>query len=158
MQAMNLRRLMRATPRLGCQPRLGVICSWCCIRTKRTAMIVSRSKRSFRRLPHHDVPGIRLYAHPAGGWDAIRATARAIRAQMEAPEAIEPLLRTNKPDVFDCPGCAWPRSYAGVDVPILRERRQGRHLGSDLKTGDAGVLRGAHCQGASRLERPCAGG
>jgi anaerobic selenocysteine-containing dehydrogenase len=73
-------------------------------------MIVSRSKRSFRRLPHHDVPGIRLYAHPAGGWDAIRATARAIRAQMEAPEAIEPLLRTNKPDVFDCPGCAWPRS------------------------------------------------
>ena len=83
---------------------------------------------------------------------------KAIRAQMEAPEAIEPLLRTNKPDVFDCPGCAWPRSYAGVDVPILRERRQGRHLGSDLKTGDAGVLRGAHCQGASRLERPCAGG
>jgi molybdopterin-dependent oxidoreductase alpha subunit len=64
-------------------------------------------------MTHHDVPGIRLYSHPAGGWDAIRATARAIRAEMEAPAAIQTLLRTNKPDGFDCPGCAWPDRTPG---------------------------------------------
>jgi hypothetical protein len=64
-------------------------------------------------MTHHHVPGIRLYSHPAGGWDAIRATARAIRAEMEAPAAIQTLLRTNKPDGFDCPGCAWPDRTPG---------------------------------------------
>jgi molybdopterin-dependent oxidoreductase alpha subunit len=59
-------------------------------------------------MTHHDVRGIRLYSHPAGGWDALRATARAIRAQMDAPDAVKALLRANKPDGFDCPGCAWP--------------------------------------------------
>jgi len=55
-----------------------------------------------------DVPGIRPYTHPAGGWDALKATARAVREQMDMVEAPLVLLRTNKPDGFDCPGCAWP--------------------------------------------------
>jgi len=57
-----------------------------------------------------EVPGIRRYTEPAGGWGALRATARAIREQMEMDAAEAPLLllRTNKPDGFDCPGCAWP--------------------------------------------------
>lgn len=54
------------------------------------------------------IPGIRIYDSPAGGWGALRATARAIREQMEAGEATSTLLRTNKPEGFDCPGCAWP--------------------------------------------------
>ena len=54
------------------------------------------------------VPGIRPYDAPAGGWGALRATANAVREQMDAVEAPLLLLRTNKPDGFDCPGCAWP--------------------------------------------------
>ena len=54
------------------------------------------------------VPGVRRYTHPAGGWGALMATARAVREQMDVVEAPQLLLRTNKPDGFDCPGCAWP--------------------------------------------------
>jgi len=56
----------------------------------------------------HDISGIKPYPGPAGGWGALKATARAVREQMELSEAPEVLLRTNKPDGFDCPGCAWP--------------------------------------------------
>ncbi len=55
-----------------------------------------------------DVPGVRPYEGPAGGWGALRATADAVRHQMEIVEAPITLLRTNQPDGFDCPGCAWP--------------------------------------------------
>lgn len=55
-----------------------------------------------------DVPGIRKYDAQAGGWGALRATAKAISDQMAAPEAAITLYRTNKPEGFDCPGCAWP--------------------------------------------------
>jgi molybdopterin-dependent oxidoreductase alpha subunit len=55
-----------------------------------------------------DVPGIRPYDSPAGGWGALRATANAVREQMRVTKSPALLLRTNKPDGFDCPGCAWP--------------------------------------------------
>jgi molybdopterin-dependent oxidoreductase alpha subunit len=55
-----------------------------------------------------EVPGIRPYNSPAGGWGALKATARAVRDQMDVTEAPGLLLRTNKPTGFDCPGCAWP--------------------------------------------------
>ncbi|HET6305995.1 MAG TPA: molybdopterin-dependent oxidoreductase, partial [Rhodopila sp.] len=55
-----------------------------------------------------DLPGIRRYTHPAGGWGALRATAKAVHDQMNIAEVPSLLLRTNKPDGFDCPGCAWP--------------------------------------------------
>ena len=60
-----------------------------------------------------EVPGVRPYDHAAGGWGALRATSMAIREQMlsvpaEAIKAPITLLRTNQPDGFDYPGCAWP--------------------------------------------------
>ena len=55
-----------------------------------------------------EVPGIRPYDGPAGGWGALKATAQAVRQQMELTEAPVVLLRTNQPAGFDCPGCAWP--------------------------------------------------
>jgi len=55
-----------------------------------------------------NVPGIKPYNGPAGGWGALRATAKAVRDQMDVHVAPKLLLRTNKPDGFDCPGCAWP--------------------------------------------------
>ncbi|MEB5750161.1 FdhF/YdeP family oxidoreductase [Leclercia adecarboxylata] len=54
------------------------------------------------------VPGIRHYAGPAGGWGALKATAITVRTQMDTFDAPATLLRTNQPDGFDCPGCAWP--------------------------------------------------
>src|ERR1700744_5283134 len=55
-----------------------------------------------------DVPGVRPYDAPAGGWGALKATAAAIRNQMDVLEAPATLLHMNKPNGFDCPGCAWP--------------------------------------------------
>jgi len=54
------------------------------------------------------VPGVHPYDGPAGGWGALKATAIAVRTQMDALDAPVTLLRTNQPDGFDCPGCAWP--------------------------------------------------
>ena len=56
------------------------------------------------------IPGIRRYDHAAGGWGALRATANAVREQMDVVALTAPvtLYHTNKPDGFDCPGCAWP--------------------------------------------------
>lgn len=55
-----------------------------------------------------DVPGVKPYDNPAGGWGALRATAKAVQEQMDLTEAPLLLLRTNQPEGFDCPGCAWP--------------------------------------------------
>jgi len=55
-----------------------------------------------------DVPGIRPYDHSAGGWDALRAVAAALRRQHVPARGTTTLLRNNQPDGFDCPGCAWP--------------------------------------------------
>ncbi len=55
-----------------------------------------------------EVPGIRPYDGPAGGWGALQATAKAVREQMEFVTAPIVLMRTNQPAGFDCPGCAWP--------------------------------------------------
>jgi molybdopterin-dependent oxidoreductase alpha subunit len=55
-----------------------------------------------------EVHGIKRYDSPAGGWGALNATAKAVRQQMDATVAPVTLLRTNQPDGFDCPGCAWP--------------------------------------------------
>jgi molybdopterin-dependent oxidoreductase alpha subunit len=56
----------------------------------------------------HNLSGIKPYNAPAGGWGALKATAKSVREQMDM--AVAPLLlyRTNKPAGFDCPGCAWP--------------------------------------------------
>ena len=54
------------------------------------------------------VPGVRKYDGPAGGWGALKATATAVREQMDTLKAPITLMRTNQPDGFDCPGCAWP--------------------------------------------------
>lgn len=54
------------------------------------------------------VTGIRNYEGPAGGWGALKATATAVREQMDTLKAPLTLMRTNQPDGFDCPGCAWP--------------------------------------------------
>jgi molybdopterin-dependent oxidoreductase alpha subunit len=55
-----------------------------------------------------NLKGVKRYDAPAGGWGALKATAKAVRDQMDVLEAPLLLMRTNQPDGFDCPGCAWP--------------------------------------------------
>lgn len=54
------------------------------------------------------VPGVHPYDGPAGGWGALKATAIAVRTQMDALDAPATLLRTNQPDGFDCPAAPGP--------------------------------------------------
>ena len=56
----------------------------------------------------HEVPGVGAYGGPAGGWGALQAVARALRAQMALNRETRALRRVNQPQGFDCPGCAWP--------------------------------------------------
>ncbi|MBH0112073.1 FdhF/YdeP family oxidoreductase [Novosphingobium sp. YJ-S2-02] len=55
-----------------------------------------------------EVPGVEDYDGPAGGWGALGAVAGAIREQMGTSTDTRALLKMNKPEGFDCPGCAWP--------------------------------------------------
>ena len=48
------------------------------------------------------------YDPPAGGWGALRATAKALREQSVELRGSKALLSMNQPHGFDCPGCAWP--------------------------------------------------
>jgi molybdopterin-dependent oxidoreductase alpha subunit len=48
------------------------------------------------------------YDGPAGGWDALLASARALGAQGVLGKGAQTLLHANQPGGFDCPGCAWP--------------------------------------------------
>ena len=52
--------------------------------------------------------GIKPYSKPAGGWDSLAAVGRALRRQATVADGTRALLKTNQPDGFDCPGCAWP--------------------------------------------------
>lgn len=61
------------------------------------------------------VPGVHPYDGPAGGWGALKATAIAVRTQMDAFEAPATLLRTNQPDGFDCP--AAPGRIKNINRP-----------------------------------------
>ena len=50
------------------------------------------------------------YNPPAGGWGALRATARALREQSVEFKGSRALLSMNQPDGFDCPVYAIPYS------------------------------------------------
>lgn len=51
---------------------------------------------------------IRPYTGPAGGIDALKRAWQALRDEHIATRGARTLLRANRPDGFDCPGCAWP--------------------------------------------------
>jgi len=55
-----------------------------------------------------DIEGVEPYHEPAGGWGALRATAKALAHSRNALAGTELLLKQNQPGGFDCPGCAWP--------------------------------------------------
>ncbi|WP_242184046.1 FdhF/YdeP family oxidoreductase [Sphingomonas sp. CARO-RG-8B-R24-01] len=52
--------------------------------------------------------GIKDYTGPAGGWGALKAVAISLKAQQIVSRGAQTLLKSNQPDGFDCPSCAWP--------------------------------------------------
>ncbi len=52
--------------------------------------------------------GIAEYTGPAGGWGALKAVAVSLKAQQIVVRGGQTLLKSNQPDGFDCPSCAWP--------------------------------------------------
>ena len=52
--------------------------------------------------------GVVNYHAPAGGWDALKATAVALKREQVLLSGTKTLLKSNQHDGFDCPGCAWP--------------------------------------------------
>ena len=55
-----------------------------------------------------DIPGVRPYRNPAGGWGSLKAVGAVLADQETVVEGGRSLLHLNQPDGFDCPGCAWP--------------------------------------------------
>ena len=50
------------------------------------------------------------YSPPAGGWGALKSSAKHIIQSENAMKGVRTLLRANQPGGFDCPGCAWGES------------------------------------------------
>jgi len=46
------------------------------------------------------------YSSPAGGWGALRSSAKHLIQSENAAKSVKALLRANQPGGFDCPGCA----------------------------------------------------
>jgi len=88
-----------------------------------------------------EVPGVGDYEGAAAGWGALKAVADAVRGQQAIVKETRGLLNMNQPHGFDCPGLRLAGSETYVLVRVLRERRQGRHLGSYRQADDAGILR-----------------
>ncbi len=53
-------------------------------------------------------PRIQPYPKPAGGWDSLKRSWAALRAEGVLLIGGGIMRRTNQSDGFDCPGCAWP--------------------------------------------------
>lgn len=47
------------------------------------------------------------YTSPAGGWGALKSSAKHLIKSENAAKNVKALLRANQPGGFDCPGCAW---------------------------------------------------
>ncbi len=51
------------------------------------------------------------YAGPAGGWGALKSTAKHWLDSHNTRRNVWTLLKTNQNDGFDCPGCAWGEKH-----------------------------------------------
>ncbi|KGJ93249.1 FdhF/YdeP family oxidoreductase [Colwellia psychrerythraea] len=47
------------------------------------------------------------YSSAAGGWGALRSSAKHLIQSENAAKSVKALLKANQPGGFDCPGCAW---------------------------------------------------
>ncbi|WP_310621111.1 FdhF/YdeP family oxidoreductase [Flexibacterium corallicola] len=50
---------------------------------------------------------LKHYKRPAGGWGAVKGSAKVLWRNTDVVTGIKTMLNANQPDGFDCPGCAW---------------------------------------------------
>ncbi len=56
------------------------------------------------------------YSSPAGGWGALKSSAKHLIQSEGAIRSVKALLKANQPGGFDCPGCAWGDSTSAGKV------------------------------------------
>ena len=56
------------------------------------------------------------YSSSAGGWGALKSSAKHLIQSENAAKSVKTLLRANQPGGFDCPGCAWGDSKSAGKV------------------------------------------
>jgi len=56
------------------------------------------------------------YSSPAGGWGALKSSAKHLIHSENAIKSVKALLRANQPGGFDCPGCAWGDSASAGKI------------------------------------------
>lgn len=55
---------------------------------------------------------------PAGGWYALKSSGQALLHNTSLVSGIQTMLKSNHPDGFDCPGCAWGDPEHGSSFEI----------------------------------------
>ncbi len=50
---------------------------------------------------------------------AVKSVANAVRKQMDIRQEVIAMFDMNKPEGFDCPGCAWPDPKHSASFDIL---------------------------------------
>jgi len=76
-----------------------------------------------------DIEGVRPYHEAAGGWGALRATAKALAHSRNVLSGAELLLKQNQPNGFELSGLCLAGSETHILFRVLRKRRQGGGLG-----------------------------
>jgi len=56
------------------------------------------------------------YSAPAGGWGALKSSAKHLIKSENSAMGVKALLKANQPGGFDCPGCAWGDSTSAGKV------------------------------------------
>lgn len=56
------------------------------------------------------------YPAPAGGWGALKSSAKHLIRSENAVKSVKALLKANQPGGFDCPGCAWGDSSSAGKI------------------------------------------
>lgn len=70
---------------------------------------------------------IESYQGAAGGWGAVKSVANAVRKQMDIRQDVIAMFDMNKPEGFDCPGCAWPDPKHSASFDRRKSNRLGSH-------------------------------
>ena len=66
-------------------------------------------------MPKHS-KNTHTYPAPAGGWGALKSSAKHLIKSENATKNIKALLSANQPGGFDCPGCAWGDSTSAGKI------------------------------------------
>lgn len=80
------------------------------------------------------------YKGPAGGWGALKSTAQHWLKSENATRNIFTLLKTNQPQGFDCPGCAWGEKHDPAKIRFCENGAKAVNWEATSRKVDAGFM------------------